>query len=350
MPVPLFSSSSSSSLGAGLVSLNVGGVRYCTNFATLCAQQHAPNYFTSRLQGKWADSATGKFTASPKLKHSKSEPSASSLKSLDEEEEDDECTSGAAEASDRRQQHQHASLDIFIDRDGTLFSHVLNYLRDGHLPFLSCVSRMHFPFLSVLQNEAHFYRLDAMAAALAHAMEDVETQEKEKETKEKEWKLYMEMLIRQSHAGNDTAKTQSQQPLTPATAANAANGAPGSAASASHVGPSAHTHGQALPPSAISYRARAVAGGVERGAAASGSSGSGGAPAHSATARGKCDPGCLCQRCRPALHPISQASPLAAFDSDEDIPRTAAVAAVPPAARPPISFAPKFEFTTSEAF
>merc|ERR1711879_1030920 len=50
---------------------------------------------------------------------------------------------------------------FFIDRDGRLFHHILNYLRDGKFPVNLSVSER-----SELEREASFYGLEAMAAHL----------------------------------------------------------------------------------------------------------------------------------------------------------------------------------------
>lgn len=52
-------------------------------------------------------------------------------------------------------------LEIPIDRDGTHFNHILNYMRDGTLP--SALSR---EVLELLEIEADYYQMNQLKALI----------------------------------------------------------------------------------------------------------------------------------------------------------------------------------------
>jgi len=60
----------------------------------------------------------------------------------------------------RSNTHFNTDGSIFIDRDGTHFRHIINYLRDNTVPSLNASE------LEQLLTEANFYQLNDLAAAL----------------------------------------------------------------------------------------------------------------------------------------------------------------------------------------
>ncbi len=65
--------------------------------------------------------------------------------------------------SGRFELHRQADGSVFIDRDGRLFVHVLNWLRDRSLPAASSLSRDE---RAALRTEANFYHLPELVTAL----------------------------------------------------------------------------------------------------------------------------------------------------------------------------------------
>ncbi|KAJ8737773.1 hypothetical protein PYW08_000368 [Mythimna loreyi] len=65
----------------------------------------------------------------------------------------------------------------FIDRDGAMFRHILNYLRNKRL-----LLPAQFPHIDLLIHEAHYFELEKMVYALTKAKS-----ERESITQEREW-------------------------------------------------------------------------------------------------------------------------------------------------------------------
>jgi hypothetical protein len=120
--------SSSSSLNS-TIQLNVGGVMYCTTLNTLT--RIPQTFFTSLLSVEW------------------------------------------------QSQGGNVSLQQFIDRDGILFAHILNYMRDGILTFIEYTHDLQF--LHQLSCEADFYSLTQLSHTLRNRIDDIIDQQRTRE-------------------------------------------------------------------------------------------------------------------------------------------------------------------------
>lgn len=86
----------------------------------------------------------------------------------------------AAMFSGRHRLHKDSKGIIFIDRDGTHFRHILNWLRDGVLPTLD------FPSYRELLREAEYYQLVDLMESINAAMNKKEDDEEKPELTRKE--------------------------------------------------------------------------------------------------------------------------------------------------------------------
>lgn len=82
--------------------------------------------------------------------------------------------------SGRHRLHKDSKGIIFIDRDGTHFRHILNWLRDGVLPTLD------FPSYQELLREAEYYQLVDLMESINAAMNKKEDDEEKPELTRKE--------------------------------------------------------------------------------------------------------------------------------------------------------------------
>mmetsp|Transcript_47976 Transcript_47976/g.153738 ORF Transcript_47976/g.153738 Transcript_47976/m.153738 type:complete len:147 (-) Transcript_47976:43-483(-) len=117
--------------GQSIVKLNVGGHIHCTTLDTLCRDKDS--MLSAMFSGRYNDFVHG------------------------------ERDGGGGEPG-----------TVFIDRDGTRFRHVLNYLRNG---------RLHIPddpiLYGELLEEAEYFGLEGMRALLMEGLQYMDEQEEE---------------------------------------------------------------------------------------------------------------------------------------------------------------------------
>ncbi len=123
------------------VTLIIGGSVFVTTFSTLLSVENS--YFTGMFSSQFADSR--RFSDDGKIEAQK----------------------------------------IFIDRDGTHFRYILNYLRDRSI----IVDHDNIPFLYQLLAEANYYSLDGMAKEIQKIIENSQELERERDMEKRELKL-----------------------------------------------------------------------------------------------------------------------------------------------------------------
>ncbi len=87
---------------------------------------------------------------------------------------------------EREREQKDGSGSFFLDRDPTLFRHVLNYLRDGSLPPLESLSPA--DKLALLR-EARYYQVSGLVAQLTVDAKRVKSAHRSELSQEKEYKL-----------------------------------------------------------------------------------------------------------------------------------------------------------------
>jgi hypothetical protein len=155
------------------VTLNVGGSLFLTTFSTLLS---VPNtYFTARFAHNYADSQRSTTSSSIIPLH-----------------------------------------HYFIDRDGTHFRYILNYLRDRTIHIqvieLNTNSFSLIQFIGILNEllaEATFYGLDGMRIIIQNKLEGIKEMERENDMERREMKMKWEQ--NQSYKEKEIERSQSME-------------------------------------------------------------------------------------------------------------------------------------------